>query len=100
MASSSPRVSAFPRPIGRGLIEAIRSRWTLAHHPGCRDRSVAASLKPGRELDAPGVLHVFPRPIGRGLIEAGTVRMLTGSLTTFPRPIGRGLIEAWNSIGR
>src|SRR6266498_1753314 len=66
----APRLFVFPRPIGRGLIEAwARSRF-------------------------PVLPESFPRPIGRGLIEAGADRHDCSGGLLFPRPIGRGLIEA------
>ena len=62
----------FPRPNGRGLIEAQQ----LA----------------GARVEAP---IEFPRPNGRGLIEAIAARAASLALAApFPRPNGRGLIEA------
>ena len=60
----------FPRPNGRGLIEA-------AFH-----------------LGVSGIANPFPRPNGRGLIEAMIRRFALLKLGRFPRPNGRGLIEA------
>src|SRR5579875_2787109 len=97
---TSLRAPAFPRPIGRGPIEATALPWVLH---GCAD--------------------AFPRPIGRGPIEAyhlaageagtephfrdrsvaaplkhTTAWRLGGGWGQFPRPIGRGPIEASHSL--
>ena len=62
----------FPRPTGRGLIEAepdAIEQFEL--DADFRDQLVAASLKLGmKEPDAYSLME-FPRPTGRGLIEAG-----------------------------
>ena len=68
------RSAIFPRPKGRGLIEAI----------------VATARRTGPVL--------FPRPKGRGLIEAPACRPLTQYTSPFPRPKGRGLIEAMSCV--
>jgi hypothetical protein len=65
-----PAGLGFPRPFGRGLIEA--RCWAQYHH--------------GDES--------FPRPFGRGLIEAASTDNTPAGLMPFPRPFGRGLIEA------
>ncbi len=66
----------FPRPRGRGPIEAGRERG--------RTRSPAG----------------FPRPRGRGPIEARhNSRSESRARTRFPRPRGRGPIEAWRPRG-
>ena len=62
---------AFPRPNGRGLIEAV-----LEHLVG--------------QIPLPW----FPRPNGRGLIEARASAAQARPPPRFPRPNGRGLIEA------
>jgi|SRR6185437_2622908 len=69
-AERHPRWRQFPRPFGRGLIEAF------ADISG----AVAAAQ--------------FPRPFGRGLIEAAALRDGADASFSFPRPFGRGLIEA------
>jgi len=61
----------FPRPIGRGPIEATRMR----------------------AYKCAGMVR-FPRPIGRGPIEATLPHCQPPGLRSFPRPIGRVPIEA------
>jgi len=60
----------FPRPFGRGLIEALARRihWRAKVHS--RGHSAAASLKPCVPISWLAVGWTFPRPFGRGLIEA------------------------------
>jgi len=61
----------FPRPRGRGLIEASPPS-PAPPTSGCyfRDRVVAASLKQRSARPAEQGRAAFPRPRGRGLIEA------------------------------
>ena len=63
----------FPRPLGRGLIEAGISTQLKSRRSRFHDRLVVASLKPGglAYLTPNGL---FPRPLGRGLIEASSAR--------------------------
>ncbi len=85
----------FPRPTGRGLIEATY-RAGYARVACCfRGQPAAASLKPDPASCYSRGICVFPRPTGRGLIEASTRTARRRSICWFPRPTGRGLIEAW-----
>src|SRR5579884_2715793 len=92
---AAPVPVVFPRPIGRGPIEAPRRLDRASMAQGhFRDRSVAAPLKHtlsgGRDRPRAG----FPRPIGRGPIEAVRTMWLWTKPLEFPRPIGRRPIEA------
>ena len=68
-------LNCYPRPRGRGPIEA---RYEPTHS---------------------AVSPAYPRPRGRGPIEAGTGGHLAGILACYPRPRGRGPIEVttWRS---
>jgi hypothetical protein len=112
------RSRIFPRPFGRGLIEASGSRTdALADDPfrghlaaaslkqelayarrkllvAFRGHLAAASLKPQLRGLRPDRRPAFPRPFGRGLIEATRALHAPAQRPAFPRPFGRGLIEA------
>src|SRR6266540_2717988 len=86
----------FPRPRGRGPIEA---RLAAACCPGTPrrflDREVEAQLKRRKDAALTVEQTWFPRPRGRGPIEASrTAGCGTPAPTRFPRPRGRGPIEA------
>jgi hypothetical protein len=69
--SSRANRTGFPRPTGRGLIEAIRSQGQPSRPPTCfRGQPAAASLKHRIDRLAKRERLAFPRPTGRGLIEA------------------------------
>src|SRR6266536_1937940 len=111
---------AFPRPRGRGPIEATPPSFRLSpSYHGFLDREVEAQLKPGSRRAARRHAAWFPRPRGRGPIEAcrdprpvrtepaGFLdREVEAQLklphlaelgpgdAAFPRPRGRGPIEA------
>ncbi len=61
----------YPRPSGRGSIEASPSFFRMD----------------GRSVS-------YPRPSGRGSIEANSLTASSTRLKYYPRPSGRGSIEA------
>ena len=110
-ASVEDLLSAYPRPDGRGPIEATfcnaepgspdatyprpDGRGPIAVGAGTpiRDLTVAAPLKQTTVFAEP--TQDYPRPDGRGPIEA-LLRAFSvrTSPTRYPRPDGRGPIEA------
>ncbi len=85
---------SYPRPIGRGPIEAMFALPRARPIQTIRARSDAAPLKLScrdRVDDKPAR---YPRPIGRGPIEAFGIRPGRMLAYLYPRPIGRGPIEA------
>ena len=64
-------IDPFPRPRGRGLIEADSEIEWWRSHAHFRGHVVAASLKLFKRLGARSRFELFPQPRGRGLIEAG-----------------------------
>jgi len=85
------RTRTFPRPIGRGLIEAWNCSLAFLHVDNFRGQLAAASLKRINPTGWVKVLSAFPRPIGRGLIEARSAsatwnRMILISAANWPRP--------------
>src|ERR1035438_3049229 len=87
----------FPRPRGRGPIEAWRQEMKAILTKYFRDRAVAAPLKRVMTAVVLSVFHVFPRPRGRGPIEALCLGVRHRRNDIFPRPRGRGPIEARRS---
>src|SRR6266496_4389147 len=85
----------FPRPRGRGPIEARHSPSTpTGPNPSFLDREVEAQLKLDRLPRRVQLDRGFPRPRGRGPIEAPRVTCSRSARAWFPRPRGRGPIEA------
>ena len=123
-ARSGSTNHVFPRPKGRGLIEACRSTAGCFESPRYfHGRKAVASLKRGstransrvsvyfhgrkavaslkhycRSAERVTGESRFPRPKGRGLIEAAVVCDDAVLPDKFPRPKGRGLIEAQTSF--
>ena len=62
----------FPRPVGRGLIEAISRGRPARRRDYFRDQLIAASLKLANGDPGEAEYFEFPRSIDRGLIEAAT----------------------------
>ena len=88
---------AYPRPTGRGPIEAMRmTSPRIPRYRSIRDRQVAAPLKPLLLLGVALRGLVYPRPTGRGPIEATQPGRGTSLTAFYPRPTGRGPIEARN----
>ncbi len=65
-----PYLSIFPRAHARGLIEACASMWGARAIRYFRERTLAASLKPGGIHRRWCPVRAFPRAHARGLIEA------------------------------
>src|SRR5260370_748958 len=89
------RAGPFPRPTGRGPIEANRKCAVPPDDCGLFPRPTGRG--PIEAMD--GAIHmtaidVFPRPTGRGPIEAVEPRCRSAGIREFPRPTGRGPIEA------
>ena len=70
ISTSRAAIPSFPRPIGRGPIEAAPSRGGHLTSFSFRVRSDAAPLKHRLHRDPAPRHTAFPRPIGRGPIEA------------------------------
>src|SRR6266540_3103615 len=85
----------FPRPRGRGPIEALLP-FIQGNHitKSFLDREVEAQLKLDRLPRRVQLDRGFPRPRGRGPIEAPRVTCSRSARAWFPRPRGRGPIEA------
>ena len=86
----------YPRPSGRGFIEAGRvpCRGRL-YVSGIRGLRAAASLKLQKPRNPLIDSERYPRPSGRGFIEAPSrPRSSHAGQARYPRPSGRGFIEA------
>src|SRR6266536_3137627 len=85
----------FPRPRGRGPIEAFGttggcSGWSTGF-PRPRGRG---PIEAPQQPDERTLKALFPRPRGRGPIEAVRAMYIAFVSGGFPRPRGRGPIEA------
>ena len=93
--NTSPQVSGgYPRPRGRGPIEAADAEPRPVPSSPIRDLAVAAPLKRVRQVIYIANIRCYPRPRGRGPIEASGKRAHETACPTYPRPRGRGPIEA------
>jgi hypothetical protein len=89
----------FPRPFGRGLIEALDADDRLGLRSPFRGHLAAASLKLRLPRDGFLIDHAF-----RGHLAAASLKRVDGArdpitVVCFPRPFGRGLIEAPSLTG-
>ncbi len=92
---SDPSFSRFPRPKGRGRIEAhLRLPGQGGLGGDFHGRKDVAALKPEPAVVVPLLVGEFPRPKGRGRIEASSSPVRITWDSRFPRPKGRGRIEA------
>ncbi len=86
----------YPRPSGRGSIEASGSNDViLLEDCSIHVHQDVAPLKQLRKRYADQIADDYPRPSGRGSIEARfPSRDQPRSTRGYPRPSGRGSIEA------
>jgi len=99
IAQSTLREKRFPRPIGRGLIEAIRRWQGQDNRRDFRGQLAAASLKQIADLDRLSAAGHFRGQLAAASLKLGFPESVYFPTLVFPRPIGRGLIEA-GRIGR
>ena len=93
--TNEPEAGIFPRPFGRGPIDAGRGRGRTFRPRPFRGRLVAAPLTPVKVCAGTVQVFGFPRPFGRGPIDANLERLYEKfAKNSFPRPFGRGPIDA------
>ncbi len=90
----SRETGRYPRPSGRGSIEAQLGKLTglyPAGYPRPSGRGSIEACLPGSPIST---VRRYPRPSGRGSIEATRSPEYPATISPYPRLSGRGSIEA------